>query len=106
MSSSVIPGIGQGRWPRRRDAAAAGEEQLGRCTAEQSKYYRLYLYRGKLTLAAIYLRRVRVADLIFAATLTHFFKVVEINIVAAFVVNSEPHNGARALVRVCARVWG
>jgi hypothetical protein len=27
---------------RRRDTAAAGEEQLGRCSAEQNKHYRLY----------------------------------------------------------------
>jgi hypothetical protein len=33
----------------------AAEEQLGRCTTEQSKYFRLYLYSGKLTLAAMYL---------------------------------------------------
>jgi hypothetical protein len=37
-----------GRAPRRRGAATAGEEQLGRCSAEQSKYYRLYLYSGDL----------------------------------------------------------
>jgi hypothetical protein len=34
----------QGR--QRRDIATAGEEQLGRCTAEQSKYYRLYVHIG------------------------------------------------------------
>jgi|AntAceMinimDraft_5_1070358.scaffolds.fasta_scaffold204737_2 hypothetical protein len=28
-------------------------EQLGRCAAEQSKYYRLYLHSGEITLAAI-----------------------------------------------------
>jgi|AntAceMinimDraft_5_1070358.scaffolds.fasta_scaffold43273_1 hypothetical protein len=38
----------------------AGGRGLGRCEAEQSKYYRFYLYSGKLTLAAMYLRRVRV----------------------------------------------
>jgi len=39
----------------------AGEEQLGRFSVEQSKYYRLYLRIGKLTLAAMCLRRVQVA---------------------------------------------
>jgi hypothetical protein len=39
-----------GRFPRRLDAAAAGEEELGRCTAEQGKYCRLYLHSGKITL--------------------------------------------------------
>jgi hypothetical protein len=34
----------------------AGEEQLGRCTAEQSKFYPLYLYSGKVTNAAMYLQ--------------------------------------------------
>jgi hypothetical protein len=34
---------------------SAGEEQLGRCTAEQRKYYRLYLHSGKVSLAAMYL---------------------------------------------------
>jgi hypothetical protein len=34
----------------------AGEKLLGRCTWEQSKYYRLYLYSGKEILAAIYLQ--------------------------------------------------
>ena len=34
-------------------AVAAGEEQLGRCSAKQRKYYRLYLSSGKVTLAAM-----------------------------------------------------
>jgi hypothetical protein len=61
----------------RRPGAArlAGEEQLGRCTPEQStKYYRLFLCSGKLTLAAMYLRRVRVVGRSFAVgapPLTH-----------------------------------
>jgi len=38
----------------------AGEDRLGRSTAEKSKYYRLYLHRGKVALAAMYLRLVRV----------------------------------------------
>jgi hypothetical protein len=48
-----------------------GEKQLGRRAAELSKYYRLYLYSGKVTLAAIYLRRVRVICRSFAPALTH-----------------------------------
>jgi hypothetical protein len=46
---------------------AVGEEKLGRFADGRSKYYWLYLYSGKLILAAIYLRRVRVAGRIFAA---------------------------------------
>jgi hypothetical protein len=61
---------------QRRDAAAAGEETLSRCTAGQSKYYRLYLYSGKIALAAIYLRRVRVAGRSFAAALTYVSRIV------------------------------
>jgi hypothetical protein len=34
-------------------AVAAGEEQFGRCSAKQRKYYRLYLSSGKVTLAAM-----------------------------------------------------
>jgi hypothetical protein len=60
-----------GRCPRRRDAFAAEEEQVGRCASERSKHYRLYLHCGKLNLAASYLRRVRVAGCRFAAALTH-----------------------------------
>jgi hypothetical protein len=47
------------RQGQRRDAAATGEERLGRCAAGQSKYIRLYRYSGKLALAAMYLRRVQ-----------------------------------------------
>jgi hypothetical protein len=54
-----------------RDAAAAGEEQLGRFAAEKNKYQRLKLYSDKLALAALYIRRVRVAVLTFAAAPTH-----------------------------------
>jgi hypothetical protein len=39
--SRLLVVVCQGR--QRRDAAAAGEEQLGRCTAGHRKYYRLYL---------------------------------------------------------------
>ena len=42
---------------QRRDSAATGEEQLERFTARKSKFIRLYLYSGKLILAATYLRR-------------------------------------------------
>jgi hypothetical protein len=35
-----------GRCPRRRGAVSAEEELNGRCAAEQSKYYRLYLHSG------------------------------------------------------------
>jgi hypothetical protein len=44
---------------------------LGRCSAEQSKYYRLHLHRGMLALAAMYLRRVLVAGHSFVEALTH-----------------------------------
>jgi hypothetical protein len=50
---------------------SAGDEQLGRYTAGQSKHYRLYLNSGKVTLAEMYLRRVRIAGSCFAAALTH-----------------------------------
>jgi hypothetical protein len=44
--SSRMPfAVYQGR--QRRDASAARKEQLGRCAAGRSKYYRLYLYSGK-----------------------------------------------------------
>jgi hypothetical protein len=33
--------------------ARAGQVQLGRFLAEQSKFYRLYLHSGRLTLAAM-----------------------------------------------------
>jgi hypothetical protein len=36
----------------RRGAVTAREGQIGRFTAVQSKYYRLYLHTGKLALAA------------------------------------------------------
>jgi hypothetical protein len=51
----VLVAVRQGQ---RRDAAATGEEQLGRFAARKSKYIRLYLHSGKLILAATYLRRV------------------------------------------------
>jgi hypothetical protein len=41
----VLIAVCQGR--QSCDAAAAGEDQLGRLTAGQSKYYRLYLNSGK-----------------------------------------------------------
>jgi hypothetical protein len=38
------------------------KKKLGKCLAEQGKYYRLYLKSGKLTLAEMYLRRDRFID--------------------------------------------
>jgi hypothetical protein len=67
----VLIGVRQGQ---RRDAAATGEEQIARCAAGKSKYTRLYLCSGKLTIETIYPRRVRVAGLSFSAVapaLTH-----------------------------------
>jgi hypothetical protein len=61
---------------RRRDAFAAGEEQFGRCAAEQIKYYRVYLYSGKVPLAALYLLRARVVGHSFAAALIYVSTVV------------------------------
>jgi hypothetical protein len=52
------------------------EKQLGRCTAEQKKKYRLYLHRGKVALVAMCLWRVLVAGPIFAAVLAHVSTVV------------------------------
>jgi hypothetical protein len=49
----------------------AGQNQLGRCAAEQIKCYRLHRYIGKLALAVMYLRRVRVGGRTFAPLLTH-----------------------------------
>jgi hypothetical protein len=58
-------------------AVATGEEQIGRCAAEQRKYYWLYLNSGKLALAAMYyLRRLRVAGRSFAAALMKLSTVV------------------------------
>jgi hypothetical protein len=51
----VLVALRQGQ---RRDTIATGEERFGRCTAGQIKYILLYLYSGKLILAAMYLRRV------------------------------------------------
>jgi ABC-type transporter Mla MlaB component len=44
------------------------------CKAE--KYYRSYLYSGKVTLATVHLRRVQVVDSGFAAVLAHVLPVV------------------------------
>jgi hypothetical protein len=44
------------RQGQRRDAFATEEEKLGRFSARESKYKRLYLYSGKCVLAATYLR--------------------------------------------------
>jgi hypothetical protein len=56
---------------QRRDAAAAGENQLGRCSARQKKMYWFYLHSGKLALAVMYLRPVRVDGRSFAAVPAH-----------------------------------
>jgi hypothetical protein len=48
----VLVAVRQGQ---RRDAAATGEEQFGRCSARKGKYIRLYLYSGNLILAVTYL---------------------------------------------------
>jgi hypothetical protein len=64
------------RTRRSRVAVAAGEEQLGNCSAEQSKYYRFHLNSGKVDLSAMYLQRVRVVDKGFAAALAHVSTVV------------------------------
>jgi hypothetical protein len=60
-----------------------GEEQLGRSKAEQNNCYRFYLYSGKITLAAMYLRRVRVVGRCFAAALAHLSTVVTTPVPAA-----------------------
>jgi hypothetical protein len=57
-------------------AATAGSSVLGRFAAEHRKKLWLYLHSGKLTLAAIYHRRVRVVGHSFAAALKHVLKVV------------------------------
>jgi hypothetical protein len=72
----LIP-VYQGR--KRRGAIAVGEEELGRCEAGQINYYRLYLYSGKLALAAMYLQRDNFAGRSFAAgapPLTHVLTFV------------------------------
>jgi len=60
----VLVAVRQGQ---RRDTVTTGEEQFGRCAAEQSKYIWLYLHSGKLIFAATYLRRVWVDGRNFAA---------------------------------------
>jgi hypothetical protein len=56
---------------------------MGRFTAEQSEHYRLDLYSGKVTLAAMYFRRARVLDRCFAAALTHVLAAVTPHALAA-----------------------
>jgi hypothetical protein len=58
-----------------RDAAAAGEEQLGRCAVEQGIYNRLSAQWQGNPLGDT-LRRVRVVGRTFAAALTHVSRVV------------------------------
>jgi hypothetical protein len=86
---------------QRRDAAAAGEDQLGRFLAGHSKYYRLYLLRGKLTLAAMYLRRVRVVGRSSAAALKQVFTVATPPAPAAENFNVPGGKGVAA----CLRRW-
>jgi hypothetical protein len=57
-------------------AQAAAQDELARCVVEKRKYYRLYMFRSKLTFAAMFLRRVRVAGRSFAAALAHLSTVV------------------------------
>jgi hypothetical protein len=45
-------GTGNRKFRQRRDAVAAREKELGRFAAGECKYYRLYLYSGKLALPA------------------------------------------------------
>jgi hypothetical protein len=52
-------------------------------SAEQGKYYRLYLHSGRASLAAIYLRRARVLGRGFAAALEHLLAVVTTPVPAA-----------------------
>jgi hypothetical protein len=47
-------GVGESRY--KICMCLAGEEELGRFSAEKIEYYRLYLHSGKLTLAVAYLR--------------------------------------------------
>jgi hypothetical protein len=49
---------------------------LGRFIADQSKYYRLYLHIDMVTLAAMYLRRIRVTGRCFAAARAHVSTIV------------------------------
>jgi hypothetical protein len=67
----VLVAVRQGQ---RFDAVTTGEEQFGRCTERKSKYFRLYLYSGKLIFAAKYYRRAEIDGRGFAAgapALTH-----------------------------------
>ena len=59
------------------DAVATGSGRLGRCTAGRSYYIRISRCKGKLALAAIYLRRDRVSSRITAGAppLKHIFTV-------------------------------
>jgi hypothetical protein len=70
----VLVAVRQGR--QRRDVAAAGEEQLGGGAAGLSIFNLFYVGSGKFFLAAMYLRRIRVAGRSFAAAPTHVSTVV------------------------------
>jgi hypothetical protein len=81
---------------QRRDAFTAREEQLGRSAAGSSKYYRLYLHSGMISLAAMEIRRAGVIGRSFAAALTYVSRLVSPPVPAA-------HNLGVGLRRPC---WG
>jgi hypothetical protein len=60
------------RQGKRRDAVATGEARPRRFAAGQSNYIRLYLYSGKLILAATYLRRLDSMAVAFGRALQHW----------------------------------
>jgi hypothetical protein len=66
-STVITPSTPAAKKSRRRPAAAL----LGRCEADQSKYKLVYLYCGKVILAAIYLRFVRVAGPLLPSRRAH-----------------------------------
>jgi hypothetical protein len=59
----AAPNFGVGLRRPTGDRSLAGEEQLGRCPADQGKYYRLYLQSFKVTLAEIFLSSSRLPPL-------------------------------------------
>jgi hypothetical protein len=70
----AAPNLGVGlRWPCQGRRVEGEKQMVGvlRCAAQQSKHYRLYLNSGRLILATMYLRRVRVVGRTFAAALNH-----------------------------------
>jgi hypothetical protein len=84
----------------------AGEEQRGRFTAEQGNYYRLYVYSDNLALAAMHLRRVRIAGLIFAQgapPLAHVSTALRLRHNNSAWASGGPAGGRR--VAACLRRW-